>query len=85
MSKENFLAYRTVLTLGKTGFGAGRRYRLIYNLGVTESGDGLLSYEYLTAYRALLTLGKTRLGAGSGFTRNNFLGVAERVNSILSN
>ena len=35
---ENLVTYGAVLALGKTGFGAGRRYCLIYYYGVTECG-----------------------------------------------
>ena len=73
---ERFVTYRALLTLGKTGFGAGCVLAGNYFLGVSCYGNNRLLYERFATYRTLLTLGKTGFGAGCILAGNNFLGVS---------
>ena len=76
------IAYRTLLTLGKTGFGASRSYCFKSLLDVRNCRNNGLLYSYRTAYRTLLTLGKTGFGASRSYCLNLFLGVTGCGNGI---
>ena len=82
---ENLVAYVTVATLGKTGFGTVGRYCCVNCYSVTERCYSLLRYENLATYRTVATLGKTGFGTSGCYCCVNYCGVTERCYSLLLN